>query len=214
MLSLDDQVHEPDPTQTDPTNHSPFAPPEPTTGLDSCAAVAVVGLLKRTAQESNLTIIASIHQVGLITHGRLVGGGSEVAVLCSGGSGRASCGAAAVARSTSGCRSGSNSQQNPVQLTIHPTNRPPNRQPCSAVWEAFDTCTLLAHGLPLYYGPRTGMGAWFEGLGLGPWNPAVHGIESDWAMDLVSIEFAKPEVGAVSCFLACLDAGVFGGWGW
>lgn len=104
--------------------------PEPTTGLDSCAAVAVVGLLRRTALDGCLTVIASIHQ------------------------------------------------------------------PCAAVWEAFDVCTLLSHGLLLYHGPCCDMGSWFEGgLGLGPWNPAVHGIVSDWAMDLVSVEFAKPQVG-------------------
>jgi hypothetical protein len=69
-------------------------------------------------------------------------------------------------------------------------------QPCSAVFAAFDACTLLAHGLLLYHGPRGAMGEWFEaGLGLGPWNPAVHGIVSDWAMDLVSVEFTKPVVG-------------------
>lgn len=101
---------------------------EPTTGLDSSAAVAVVGLLRRTARDSGLTVIASVHQ------------------------------------------------------------------PCSAVWSAFDSCAVLAHGLLMYCGPCGEMAAWFEkGLGLGPWNPAVHGIVSDWAMDLVSIEFQKPE---------------------
>jgi hypothetical protein len=65
------------------------------------------------------------------------------------------------------------------------------------VWAAFDACALLARGLLMYFGPCGGMGTWFEaGAGLGPWRPAVHGIVSDWAMDLVSIEFAKPEVGA------------------
>jgi ABC-type cobalamin transport system ATPase subunit len=37
-------------------------PAEPTTGLDSAAAVAVVNLLHRTAVDSGLTIISSIHQ--------------------------------------------------------------------------------------------------------------------------------------------------------
>ncbi|KAI8475784.1 MAG: hypothetical protein J3K34DRAFT_517194 [Monoraphidium minutum] len=101
---------------------------EPTTGLDSCAAFAVVNLMRRTAADSGLTVVASIHQ------------------------------------------------------------------PCSAVFAAFDACALLAHGSLLYHGPRAGMGPWFEGaLGLGPWNPAEHGIVSDWAMDLVSVEFTKPK---------------------
>ncbi|GBF91578.1 hypothetical protein Rsub_04318 [Raphidocelis subcapitata] len=101
---------------------------EPTTGLDSAAAVAVVNLLHRTVVDSGLTIISSIHQ------------------------------------------------------------------PCSAVWAAYDEVSLLARGRLLYFGPCAEMGSWFEGgLGLGPWNPAKHGILSDWALDLVSIEFTKPE---------------------
>jgi hypothetical protein len=63
------------------------------------------------------------------------------------------------------------------------------------VWAAFDGCALLARGLLMYCGPCSEMGGWFEAAGLGPWSPAVHGTVSDWAMDLVSIEFTKPEVG-------------------
>eukprot|EP00775_Hariotina_reticulata_P006450 gene6450-6679_t len=65
-------------------------------------------------------------------------------------------------------------------------------QPRSAIWSLFDTVTLLASGLLVYHGPAADMLPWLSG-GLGyPYDAAYHGLVSDWALDLVVVEFSKP----------------------
>jgi hypothetical protein len=50
-------------------------------------------------------------------------------------------------------------------------------------------------GRLMFYGPREEMAPWFtEGCGY-PYDPKMHGLVSDWGMDLVNIGFKKPEVG-------------------
>jgi ABC-type multidrug transport system ATPase subunit len=67
-------------------------------------------------------------------------------------------------------------------------------QPRSAVWGLFDTVTLLASGLLVYHGPTAGLVPWLSGeLGY-VYDPALHGLASDWALDLVTVEFEKPQV--------------------
>ncbi|GBF96283.1 ABC transporter G family [Raphidocelis subcapitata] len=65
-------------------------------------------------------------------------------------------------------------------------------QPRSAIWQMFDTATLLASGRLMYTGPREGLTPWFSSLGYA-YDPNLHGVSSDWALDLVAIGFAKPE---------------------
>jgi hypothetical protein len=49
----------------------------------------------------------------------------------------------------------------------------------------------------MYFGPRDGLMPWFsETLGYS-YNPAMHGMVSDWVMDLVNIGFRKPQVGCL-----------------
>jgi len=62
-------------------------------------------------------------------------------------------------------------------------------QPRAAVWQAFDTCSVLSGGLLLYAGSCSGAVPWFESIGMGPWRSDVHGTACDWVMDLVNIGF-------------------------
>ncbi|KIZ04851.1 hypothetical protein MNEG_3112 [Monoraphidium neglectum] len=64
-------------------------------------------------------------------------------------------------------------------------------QPRSAIWLMFDAVTLLASGRLMYHGPREGITPWFGSLGYN-YDPNLHGVPSDWALDLVAIGFAKP----------------------
>jgi len=64
-------------------------------------------------------------------------------------------------------------------------------QPRSAIWSMFDAVTLLASGRLAYTGPRDGLVEWFGSLGY-PYDPTLHGVASDWALDLVAIGFHKP----------------------
>ena len=64
-------------------------------------------------------------------------------------------------------------------------------QPRSAIWLMFDAVTLLASGRLMYHGPREGITDWFGSLGY-TYDPGLHGVPSDWALDLVAIGFAKP----------------------
>ena len=70
-----------------------------------------------------------------------------------------------------------------VITTIH--------QPRSAIWQMFDAVTLLANGRLMYYGKTDGMVPWFGRLGY-HYDPALHGVASDWALDLVAVGFSKP----------------------
>ncbi|KAF6265203.1 P-loop containing nucleoside triphosphate hydrolase protein [Scenedesmus sp. NREL 46B-D3] len=65
-------------------------------------------------------------------------------------------------------------------------------QPRSAIWSLFDKVTLLASGLLIYHGPTAGMVPWLSGQLGYSYKPAAHGLASDWALDLVVVEFAKP----------------------
>jgi ABC-type multidrug transport system ATPase subunit len=64
-------------------------------------------------------------------------------------------------------------------------------QPRSAIWSMFDSVTLLASGRLMYTGARDGLVEWFGSLGY-PYDPTLHGVASDWALDLVAIGFHKP----------------------
>lgn len=49
----------------------------------------------------------------------------------------------------------------------------------------------MASGRLMFHGPRDNLVAWFNGLGY-RYDPALHGVASDWALDLVAIGFHKP----------------------
>lgn len=53
--------------------------------------------------------------------------------------------------------------------------------------------TLLASGRLIYYGETNGMVPWLSELGY-VYDPAINGVPSDWALDLVAINFEKPKV--------------------
>eukprot|EP00775_Hariotina_reticulata_P008750 gene8750-8930_t len=67
-----------------------------------------------------------------------------------------------------------------VIATIH--------QPRSAIWDMFDTVTLLSSGRLMYHGPRDMLTPWFKSLGY----TRSSGEEADWALDLVATGFDKP----------------------
>eukprot|EP00877_Chromochloris_zofingiensis_P013185 jgi/Chrzof1/811/Cz01g29200.t1 len=71
-----------------------------------------------------------------------------------------------------------------VIATIH--------QPRAAIWNMFDTATLLSSGLFMYFGPRDQVVPWFNGQLGYPYSAAMHGVPSDWIMDLVNVGFQKP----------------------
>lgn len=54
--------------------------------------------------------------------------------------------------------------------------------------------TLLASGRLMYTGPTDGLVRWFTSLGY-YYDPTEHGMASDWALDLVSLGFTKPQQG-------------------
>lgn len=53
--------------------------------------------------------------------------------------------------------------------------------------------TLLASGRLMYHGTRDGVVEWFSGRLGYPYDPQLHGVVSDWALDLVAIGFYKPK---------------------
>ncbi|KAF8072475.1 abcG12 [Scenedesmus sp. PABB004] len=65
-------------------------------------------------------------------------------------------------------------------------------QPRSAIWNQLDQVTLLASGRLMYSGPTGGLVPWFASLGYA-YDPEAHGMASDWALDLVSLGFTKPQ---------------------
>lgn len=71
--------------------------------------------------------------------------------------------------------------QQTVIATIH--------QPRSAIWEMFDTVSLLSSGRLMYHGPCSEMLPWFQSMGFS-YNK---GSESDWVLDLVATGFDKPD---------------------
>lgn len=52
--------------------------------------------------------------------------------------------------------------------------------------------TLLSSGRLMYTGPTGGLVPWFTSLGYA-YDPEIHGMASDWALDLVSLGFTKPQ---------------------
>lgn len=69
-------------------------------------------------------------------------------------------------------------------------------QPRSAIWGQLDQVTLLATGRLMYTGPTDQLTRWFTSLGY-DYDPSTHGMASDWALDLVSLGFSKPQQGAL-----------------
>ncbi|KAI8470965.1 MAG: hypothetical protein J3K34DRAFT_520870 [Monoraphidium minutum] len=65
-------------------------------------------------------------------------------------------------------------------------------QPRSAIWLMFDTVTLLSCGRLMYTGIRDGLVEWFASRGF-DYDAGVHGVASDWALDLVAVGFHKPK---------------------
>lgn len=51
--------------------------------------------------------------------------------------------------------------------------------------------TLVASGRLMFFGPPEELVPWFDHLGY-KYDPATHGVASDWALDLVAIGFQKP----------------------
>ena len=98
---------------------------EPTTGLDSFAALTVMGYMKRMARDNGHIVIASIHQ------------------------------------------------------------------PRSAIWSMFDAVTLLSCGRLMYTGICDGLVEWFSSIGF-DYDANLHGVVSDWALDLVACGSHKP----------------------
>jgi len=70
-----------------------------------------------------------------------------------------------------------------VITTIH--------QPRSAIWQMFDSVTLLANGRLMYTGKTDSMIDWFGSQGY-QYDSNLHGVPSDWALDLVAVGFSKP----------------------
>eukprot|EP00798_Chlamydomonas_sp_ICE-L_P032125 gene32125-16645_t len=62
-------------------------------------------------------------------------------------------------------------------------------QPRPAIWKMFDTTTVMCKGALMYFGPAEAMVNWFcDGpMKVQPrFDPAVHGVASDWVLDLLS----------------------------
>ncbi|KAG2499204.1 hypothetical protein HYH03_002785 [Edaphochlamys debaryana] len=65
-------------------------------------------------------------------------------------------------------------------------------QPRQAIWAMFTQVSILSCGRMMYSGDRAGAVPWFTtGLGYS-YDPARHGVASDWIMDLVNTGFKKP----------------------
>lgn len=54
--------------------------------------------------------------------------------------------------------------------------------------------TLLASGLLVYHGPTAGLVPWLSDTLGYCYEPAIHGLMSDWALDLVVVDFNKTQV--------------------
>eukprot|EP00878_Enallax_costatus_P008135 GHUV01008507.1.p1 GENE.GHUV01008507.1~~GHUV01008507.1.p1 ORF type:complete len:595 (+),score=137.00 GHUV01008507.1:227-2011(+) len=69
-----------------------------------------------------------------------------------------------------------------VVFTLH--------QPRAAIWAQMNKVTLLASGHMMYSGATDDLVPWFESLGFS-YEPTVHGLVPDWALDLVSQGFSN-----------------------
>ncbi|KAF6258116.1 hypothetical protein COO60DRAFT_1520342 [Scenedesmus sp. NREL 46B-D3] len=65
-------------------------------------------------------------------------------------------------------------------------------QPRAAIWSQMDQITLLSSGRLMYTGPTEQLVPWFTSLGYA-YDHELHGMASDWALDLVSLGFTKPQ---------------------
>lgn len=62
--------------------------------------------------------------------------------------------------------------------------------------------TVLSSGMMMYFGSHDKMVPWFsDKLGYA-YDAAMHGVPSDWVMDLVNVGFQKPEVGDCRVLIA------------
>ncbi|KAF8069576.1 abcG22 [Scenedesmus sp. PABB004] len=80
-------------------------------------------------------------------------------------------------------------------------------QPRSAIWGLFDSVTLLAQGRLTYHGATAGLAPWLSGQLGRAYDPAAHGLASDWALDLVGSMASPPELEAAAAAFAAARAG-------
>jgi ATP-binding cassette subfamily G (WHITE) protein 2 len=64
-------------------------------------------------------------------------------------------------------------------------------QPAAALWDLFDSVTLLASGRLVYNGPAAGLAPWLGAALRRSYDPSVHGLPPDFALGLVSVAFAN-----------------------
>lgn len=82
-----------------------------------------------------------------------------------------------------------------LQLTQHVsriTSPPGGPGSPTGVFACLQRVTLVSKGRLMYHGPINDMVPWFDSLGYNDFDPAKHGVPSDWALDLVAIGFTKP----------------------
>lgn len=139
---------------------------EPTTGLDSFAALNVMDHMRDLAAMGH-TVVASIHQVcGSFFHFFFIFFSLSTFFF-------------------------SDPKTNFLFLFFFPKKS--NTQPRSAIWDMFHKVTVLSEGYQLYFGRPDRALAWFsDALGY-DYDLLRDGAVSDWMMDLVSVGFAKPE---------------------
>eukprot|EP00803_Ostreobium_quekettii_P007966 evm.model.scf_884EXC.7 EVM.evm.TU.scf_884EXC.7 scf_884EXC:39023-46896(-) len=66
-------------------------------------------------------------------------------------------------------------------------------QPRMGIWNMFNKVVILSKGNLMYWGPTSDVVNWFSGKLGYKYDAGIHGVVSDWAMDLVSIGFSKPQ---------------------
>ncbi len=170
---------------------------EPTSGLDSFAALTVMGYMKRMARSNGQVVIASIHQPRSAIWSMF----DTVRAAAAGG--RGACGSPLLQLQRLSCGRGrakvqaASSGQQFVVSSRHPptlqlvTQIAPLNTPCLTPSPPLQV-TLLASGRLMYYGPRDGLVEWFGARGY-HYDAGMHGVASDWALDLVAIGFHKPK---------------------
>jgi len=155
---------------------------EPTSGLDSFAALTVMGYMKRMARSNGQVVIASIHQprsaiwsmFDTVSYWRERRDGAHSAA-----GGRA------------GRGWGIEGLTGQPFFVLSPNHRSRSTLPCLPP-STTTQVTLLASGRLMYHGPRDGLVEWFGSRGY-HYDAALHGVASDWALDLVAIGFHKPK---------------------
>ncbi|GMH36516.1 hypothetical protein BSKO_04384 [Bryopsis sp. KO-2023] len=66
-------------------------------------------------------------------------------------------------------------------------------QPRMSIWNMFDKVVILSKGRMMYSGATSGVVPWFKNKLDYDYRPELHGVISDWVIDLVSIGFSKPD---------------------